>query len=344
MTTQTTGVVARTTTPQPREILKPRGKNEKIDLESTIRTWKTKTNIIEIIKKTPKSKPLYIEITPDMAMDILTLLFVKHQRDVVQGNIDILRRAMASGDFLYTGDTIKISVTFRLLDGQHRLLSCWLTKTPFEAIIATGIADEAIVNMDLGRKRSAADALAVGGYRDFSKVLANAIKNILLYKNKGQIRSSVSDQFVSVPEVEHFRQKDNEMKRLLADLAYARDVWMHEAPHFFTLSQWITLFYILRTLPGKEEEARKFLDQFASGVNLQPTSPLLIAHKYFRNDFEYFIRGKEKKTVQRNILSLKFNVVIEAWNLKQQNVKLSGGNFSLDPLSRTIKKPLYTKN
>lgn len=324
---------------------------QKPDRKSIVDAWTPKTGIIEKIKKTPRSAPFVQEITPEMAMDILTLNDFGHNRDFGETHVEYIKGQMKSGDFPYTGATVVISETFKLLDGQHRLWSCWEEKKKFEAIIATGVEDRVFANIDLGKKRSAADAISISNYKTYSKPLANCIKNILLFKKKGLVRSTVSDQFVSVPEVTHFCENKKAVERLIRDLEWAKDNWMRDAntgsvinKGFFTLPQWGFVYHTLRTLPGQDEEARKFLDQFASGANLKQYSPIFIARKYFESQFEQFMRGKDRKTVQRNILCVKVNTIFEAWNLVKSNTKLSAGaSISIDPFSKEIKKPISTR-
>jgi len=318
-------------------------KKEHLDRKAFVEAWRPKTGIIEIVKNTPRNQPLVYTIQPDEAMDLLTLNDFDLNREFSEPNADHLEGEFSNNDFKYTGDTVKVSVTNRLMDGQHRLWACWVTKVPFETIIATGIPDENSSNMDLGKKRSAADTIAIGGYKSHNKALANAIKNILLYKKKSQIRSSVSDMLVSVPEVKHFMiENKKEMVRLGRDIIQAQDEWMRTAKNFFTLSQWLVLNYILRTLPGQEKAAAEFMRLFSTVANLKANSPIYVAHIYFRNGFDQFIKGKDRKTIERNILSLKFNCAIEAWNLWQKNEKVT--QINLDPLAREITKPYYTKN
>lgn len=69
---------------------------------------------------------------------------------------------MRTGMFRVNGDSIRVSKSGRLLDGQHRLEACIITGVSFETILVTDLDDDVFDTIDRGgRERS--DILACAG-------------------------------------------------------------------------------------------------------------------------------------------------------------------------------------
>ena len=69
-----------------------------------------------------------------------------------------------------TGDPIKFSSDGRLLDGQHRLEACEIAGLPISTHVVFGVDPGAFTTIDTGRSRSASDALAIEGVRNYQEV------------------------------------------------------------------------------------------------------------------------------------------------------------------------------
>jgi hypothetical protein len=128
---------------------------------------------------TTEPAPVKMTITPAMAEKILEVYNLKN-RAVSRGWVNSLTRQLEDGLFIYNGDTIRLSNVPALFDGQHRLEACVRSKTPFQAIIVTGLLPEAQITMDTGRKRSAGDQLAILGVQ-YSTATAAMIRWIFSF-------------------------------------------------------------------------------------------------------------------------------------------------------------------
>lgn len=95
-------------------------------------------------------------ITPQIAAAWLKLNVAN--RKVRQTTVDRYARDMASGNWRFTGDSIKRNGS-KLQDGQHRLLACVQSGAPFETVVVTGIEDDAHAAIDAGVKRTLSDEL-----------------------------------------------------------------------------------------------------------------------------------------------------------------------------------------
>jgi len=78
-------------------------------------------------------------------------------RYVRRSHVEYLKRQMREGHYSFTGETIIISATDVVLDGQHRLIAVSETGIPIVALVAYGIEDSARKMIDDCIPRSQAD-------------------------------------------------------------------------------------------------------------------------------------------------------------------------------------------
>lgn len=109
-------------------------------------------------------------VTPEMAERWLKLN--THNRKLRERDIKTYARDMRSGNWLLTGEGVKFASDGSLLDGQHRLTAIARTGVTVPMYVMRGISPEAQGVMDTGRKRTAADALTIGGERNTSMLAA----------------------------------------------------------------------------------------------------------------------------------------------------------------------------
>lgn len=300
------------------------------------------TGIAEKILLNDPNTPFYYEITPDAAIDMLKMndSFLNRQFD--DKRIKRYTAQMSKGRWKpKNGDTIKISEEGMLLDGQHRLLSLWLTKTACTYLIVTGLEKATMPYMDIGKPRNSYDVTYINGFGTNSRALAQAVKLIMLFKNKSIVKGVIDDYDVANDEVNEFEQNKGRMSRLLKDLeGPVKAGWMPKTNNYLTAAQWLFVYYTLRTLPSMDEEAKKFMDKFAYGNDLKATSPIKILRTYFETDFKHLSRGNGKRNkTNKASLTVKIKHIFEAWNLYVNRTSVSEIKVDLaDPL---ILKPIY---
>lgn len=84
-------------------------------------------------------------------------------------------RDIEAGRWRLNGQTIKISASGRLLDGQHRLEATKKARKAFPAIIVEGLPDGVISSLDIGRRRAMSDVLRERGEAN-TIILASALR------------------------------------------------------------------------------------------------------------------------------------------------------------------------
>lgn len=95
-------------------------------------------------------------------------------RTLRQETVDLYAADMSSGHWLMTGEAIKFGTGGEILDGQHRLWAIVTAGVPIRLMVMTGITPEAQRVMDSGVKRTAGDALKLGGHKYAGNIAAAA--------------------------------------------------------------------------------------------------------------------------------------------------------------------------
>ena len=115
-------------------------------------------------------------VTPTMAADWLEHNF--DNRKVIPNHVRSLEIVFRRGDMQLNGQTIKLSKTGRLLDGQHRLMACVNTGIGFWTFVVRDLEEETFDTIDLGGvTRRVKDVFGIRGEAN-SKELA-ATLNVL---------------------------------------------------------------------------------------------------------------------------------------------------------------------
>jgi hypothetical protein len=100
-------------------------------------------------------------VSPQMAEELLAT--TDKNRNVSHQRVLTLANLMRSGRWQLNGETIIVSKTGKLLDGQHRMFAIIEVGLPQQMLIATGAPDEAFETIDTGRARTAADIAGMEG-------------------------------------------------------------------------------------------------------------------------------------------------------------------------------------
>lgn len=113
-------------------------------------------------------------VTPEMAEDLLT--HNRNNRPISDQHVRRITEQILAGKWKMNGDTIKISDTKNVLDGQHRLWAIVYSKIPVESLVVDGIPEDSFDTMDtIRRGRSGADVIALQGASLGRGTIAGAI-------------------------------------------------------------------------------------------------------------------------------------------------------------------------
>lgn len=243
-----------------------------------------------------------IEITTTLAQELLNMN--DHNRPIKQVIVEKYAYDMKNDLWQYTGDTIKISKTGNLLDGQHRLLAIQQSGKPQHFNIQTGLEDESFDVMDIGKLRTGGDIIAIMGYKNHN-VFAGAVRLVALYQ-----RTRLDKSFTMASS---FNMRNTEITAWIEkhggekiDECVQIGVQCYSRSKICTPSTYAAFMYILG---GKNwEQARTFFEMFSSGENISSTNYSMI----------YLLRQKlinmmASKLTFKNSYE-KHALIIKAWN------------------------------
>jgi hypothetical protein len=105
-------------------------------------------------------------------------------------------QAMRRGEWRITHQGIAFDTSGALVDGQHRLAAIIEADVPVEITVFTEVPDGAFDVLDTGKRRNAADVLAIEGEKS-AVVLAAMVRTLWLYRNRPELNWSGGDAGVS---------------------------------------------------------------------------------------------------------------------------------------------------
>ena len=104
-------------------------------------------------------------------------------RPLSRPTVRAFAEAMKRGEWKTTHQGIAIDTHGVLVDGQHRLAAIVEADTPVELTVFTGVAPDTFDVLDTGKRRNAADALAIEGEKNTLQ-LASMLRTVWLFDNR----------------------------------------------------------------------------------------------------------------------------------------------------------------
>jgi hypothetical protein len=111
---------------------------------------------------------------------------------VVRSFTDAIRR----GEWMVTHQGIAFDADGVLIDGQHRLAAVVEADQPVDMLVITGVDAATFDVLDTGKRRNAADVLAIEGEKSTS-MLAAMVRTVWLYENRPEANWSSGSAGVS---------------------------------------------------------------------------------------------------------------------------------------------------
>lgn len=148
----------------------------------------------------------FLFITPELAKemidksDYLFNLANTKQRRVKAGTVTHYAKQMEKGQWQINGDTITLSSEGKILNGQHRLRSIIKSNVGQMVLLVEGVADEAMMTMDYGVKRTLENYLQMmeESYENGSAAIVKI--KVLLDSRKKEIDQSNDNLKVSITD------------------------------------------------------------------------------------------------------------------------------------------------
>lgn len=190
-------------------------------------------------------------------------------RPVSRREVERLKKILAGGQWRYNGESVKISDTGRLLDGQHRLLAIAESGVAADLRIETGLPDDVFSTLDQGRKRTGGDVLAVRGVMRYNATATAAatlyrmLLNRPIYGPSGPIPAYGIDTIV------------DRHPGLVESVSYCAPLVRQGDGQVVSLGQLAALHYVIGEVMGLSEKAQSLAEGLAVGTGLDADSPIL---------------------------------------------------------------------
>src|SRR5947199_8206901 len=133
-------------------------------------------------------------ITPKKAQE-----YLEHNtanRPLSRRTVRDVGHAMRRGELRVTHQGIAFDTTGALVDGQHRLAAIVEADVPIEVTVFSEVPEGAFDVLDTGKRRNAADVLAIEGEKS-AVMLAAMVRTVWLYENRPELNWSGGDAGVS---------------------------------------------------------------------------------------------------------------------------------------------------
>jgi hypothetical protein len=171
-------------------------------------------------------KTKVMDVTPRMASSWLKKN--KSNRPLSEALAKKYADAQVRDEWEFTADTVKFDTNDILLDGQHRLRAIELSGIPMKVMVVWGLDPKVFSAIDLGKKRTAGDVLAVCGEKNYTtlasatitvwKLLSGNVKS-MGYPSQEQVLTTLNDHpglRQSVAQVNALRGRSTHMPASMA--------------------------------------------------------------------------------------------------------------------------------
>jgi hypothetical protein len=248
-------------------------------------------------------KTQIVTLTPEMAADLLSRN--TYNRPLSEFTLSRYVAAIKRGEWELNGESIIVFKNGSLGDGQHRCHAVIKAKMPITTVLVTDVEPSAFKTIDVGKTRSAADAIAIHGEVN-SKVLAAGARSYLQeYMVAREFRELSTSQLIacidSHPHIRHWAKRyaaNKQFKKVMPNMA-------------------VGIFAVASERHGIEK-LDYFFESVASGVNLTNRSPAYLLRERFLSQ-----RGSQRLsgTMQRAF-------IVKAINAHLQNKEIAFLRFS----------------
>lgn len=240
-------------------------------------------------------------IGPKKATELLAVS--RGNRPINIRHVDALAAAMANGEWVQTGDPIRLTKDGYLQDGQHRLSAIVKSGKTIEFYVVAGLSNEAFDFIDIGLRRNHGQMLARNGELNYNQ-LAAAILWFSLFEKAVDSKDTgiYAPSGVSRPRMAEVRDI----------LSRHPDLRTHvSATHGKQLIPGGAAAALRYIFSRKDDAlAAEFFESLYSGENLKKSSPIYALRERLIAD----LRSRAKLPTYTKVI-----YVVKAWNLLRRN-------------------------
>lgn len=241
--------------------------------------------------------------TIDSVLAKAYLKLIKINRRIIRNHVVGLVHDMKAGKWVFNGDPIRFDEDGYLTDGQHRLTALIEAGVTLDFLVVRKLSKKAFETIDIGRKRSMPDMLAIEGHKHVHD-LASALSYLTRYL---RYRNIASHEKITIAEKFQALADHPEIKSLV--LAYGTQRYpLKASPGILAATH-----YLFRQ--RDPELADTYMGQVTLGENLKEGDAAYTVRRWI-------IRNHTGKTNSR-IGEIVGNVIIRGWNAVRANERLS---------------------
>lgn len=223
-----------------------------------------------------------------------------NNRNLNKRTVSQYARYMSLGEWQMNGETVKITKHGKLLDGQHRLAAVIQSGTKQEFIVVRDLDDKNMETIDVGKKRTIADALTIKGYRTNSNnVLAAATKYVMDFEG-GTYARKRQHALSPTSALKFLKKNPGLVDSVAAITGYGKDIARLVSPSVAT-----AMHYLFSS--QNKKAADMFFRGLAKGESLPAGSPILALRNKFVLEAAKGKRGGENR--HKNVACF-----VTAWN------------------------------
>lgn len=228
-------------------------------------------------------------------------------RSIRPGVVKKYARDMKSGNWLESGDPIRLNGDGTLLDGQHRLSAIIESGVTQKVVVIRGLKKESMLAMDTGAKRSFADVLRLEGYKNVTAIAASVRWCVCFEddrrdpKSAGVTHSEMMAWLVANPGID---------AATVAAIASTNPILVRAR----------TPMAALRYYAAKQHDWDLFSARLASGTGLEEGDPIHTLRRFIENS-AIATRRPDARVIHA--------VTVKAWNAYMEGAKIASLRFTV---------------
>jgi hypothetical protein len=200
-----------------------------------------------------------------------------------------------------TAETIKLTHSMRVLDGQHRLHGIVLANVSVEMFIAYNVPESAMNNIDTGMSRSTKNIFELNGI-PYAQQVSATIKKYLAYKmhpnlpdNDPVRKGGATNKMV----LDEYNKNPDMWQSLITKIMKCKTIFKNIEPSY--LGAWYALCKDIN-----EEDTVRYFDTLMSGIGFTNVKdPIYLFREYLLKDNA---KGQEHKRI------MDFALFAKSWN------------------------------
>lgn len=224
-----------------------------------------------------------------------------HNRPVKWKSVKQYAGAMRRGEWKLNGDAIRFDYNGVLIDGQNRLHAIVDADTPITSLVVTGLEPEAQNTMDMGARRSLADALALMKESQTSR-LAGVIRWGYIYDRHLNTDAPMDSRF-EAPTLQQLLAYF-EANRSKIVVAVREGEKVYDKFRAISPTAAATAWFLFHELGW--EDCQDFFYKLSLGASLEEDNPIFALRRWLLNNQEL----KHRRARPELVLA----VIIKAWN------------------------------